>query len=509
MDLASALALRADLFGDDDAVIQGGTVLSWTDLDDQSSRLAGFFTAHGVGPGDRVAIGTTNRPEYLLALLAAVKLRAVPVNVNFRYREGELAQMLTSSRSVVLVHDSALAAAVPGGCAAAPLVRLVLSAEPGAGPGAAVAGPARPVPFTEALRSAPIPRQAPAPDAEWLLFTGGTTGLPKAVVQPQRSVVHQLSVLGFGMLGTEVPEDSGELERVLRYRHGERPVVLAGPPLMHATGLYNTLAALLAGGTAVLLTGRRFDPAELLAEVGRRRVTDVVIVGDAFALPIADALDAAAADGLPYNLSSLRKIGSVGANWSPAVKRRLLRHGDFVLSDMLAATEGGPFAMSLSDRRTPDAQLSAFRLVPGARLLPVEGAEEAGGAGPDVAGVLAAPAAARRALRGRPRAHGADLPRGRRGAVHRARRPGRAQPGRHPAAARPGERGDQHRRREGVRRRGGGRAARPPRGRRRDRGQSTTVSTGSGSPPLSSSAAASGPACRSTRSPTCQAACRP
>ena len=382
-DLASALTLRADLFGDDPALIQGDMVISWAELEDQSARLAGFLAAHGVGPGDRVAIGTTNRPEYLITLLAAVKLRAVAVNVNFRYRAGELGQVLAASRSVVLVHDSALAAAVPAGRAAAPLIRLVLSAERES---AALADSTE---FAEALQTAPRPRPAPDPGAQWLLFTGGTTGLPKAVVQPQRRVVRDLTGLGFGLLGAEAPEEPGEAVRVLRERHAGRPVVLTGPPLMHATGLYFTLGGLLAGGAAVLLAGRWFDPAELLAAVGRHRVTDVVMVGDAFALPIADELDRAAAVGRRYHLSSLRAMRSVGAGWSPAVKRRLLAHADITLSDTLSATEGGPFALSVSDRRTPDAELGAFRLAPGARLLPVDAAGYVPG---EAVGVLAAPA---------------------------------------------------------------------------------------------------------------------
>src|ERR1700744_569642 len=127
VDFASALARRADLLPGEAAVIQGDTVLTWAQLEDRTARLAGYLAARGIGPGDRVAVGTTNRPEYLITLLAAVWLRAVAVNVNFRFRDAELAQLLVSSRAAVLVHDSALAPAVPGGSAAATGLRLVLS----------------------------------------------------------------------------------------------------------------------------------------------------------------------------------------------------------------------------------------------------------------------------------------------------------------------------------------------------------------------------------------------
>jgi len=158
---------------------------------------------------------------------------------------------------------------------------------------------------------------------------------------------------------------------------------------MHATGMYTTLGALVASGRVVFLTSRSYDAGELARTVGAERVDTVSMVGDVFALPLADALDQAAAQGRPYDVSSLRRILSVGVTWSADVKRRLLAHGDFVCRDLIAASEGGPFAVS-ETRRGERAVTSRFTLFPGARVIDDEGRDVVPGSGQ--VGMLAAPA---------------------------------------------------------------------------------------------------------------------
>jgi fatty-acyl-CoA synthase len=157
---------------------------------------------------------------------------------------------------------------------------------------------------------------------------------------------------------------------------------------MHATGMYTALGALLASGRVVFLTQRPYDAAELARTIAPQRVDTVSIVGDVFALPLADALDRAAADGRPYDISSLRRILSVGVTWSADVKRRLLAHGDFVCRDLVAASEGGPFAVS-ETRRGDSAITSRFMLLPGARVVDESGRDVVPGSGQ--VGMLAAP----------------------------------------------------------------------------------------------------------------------
>jgi 3-oxocholest-4-en-26-oate---CoA ligase len=153
--------------------------------------------------------------------------------------------------------------------------------------------------------------------------------------------------------------------------------------------MYTALGALLASGRVVFLTGRSFDPRELAATVAAQHVDTVSIVGDVFALPLADVLDRAAAEGSPYDVSSLRRMVSVGVTWSADVKRRLLTHADFVCRDMVAASEGGPFAVC-ETRRGDDVVTSRFMLMPGARVIDEAGRDVVPGSGQ--VGVLAAPA---------------------------------------------------------------------------------------------------------------------
>jgi 3-oxocholest-4-en-26-oate---CoA ligase len=166
-------------------------------------------------------------------------------------------------------------------------------------------------------------------------------------------------------------------------------VCLPAPPLMHSTGMYTSFGALVAGGRVVYLTSTSYDADELAATVAREGVDTVSIVGDVFARPLADALDRAAAEHRPHDVSSLRRMISVGVTWSADVKQRLLRHADMVCRDLVAASEGGPFAVA-ETRRGEDTATARFRLVPGARVLDERGEDVVPGSGQ--VGLLAAPA---------------------------------------------------------------------------------------------------------------------
>jgi fatty-acyl-CoA synthase len=378
--IARALEQIADLFPDDLAVVQGDQSLTWSEFDDQAARLATFLARQGVGPGDRVAIGSRNRPEYLVAWLAILKLRATPVNVNFRYRRDELAYILDDSGAKVLFYDDNLAATV---AELDPDVTIVAFVPDGEGPSAAR-------PFAEAIAGDPHPRVESDGDLDWLMYTGGTTGLPKAVAYTQESLLARMGGLVFHTWGIPMPTRSEDLWKTLREQHDDRLVLIPAAPLMHGTGINGSLNAFLSGGTVVLLGGGRFDAEELAQTVERHRATDVHLVGDVFCLPLADTLEAARDSGRPYDLSSLRRIQSVGTVWSAEVKARLLQEADISLVDIIAATEGGPFALSISTRDTPRSALSDFRLGPAARLLDDDMRDVEPGS--DTVGILAAPA---------------------------------------------------------------------------------------------------------------------
>jgi fatty-acyl-CoA synthase len=347
--------------------------VTWAQFDDRAARLAGFLAAEGIGAGDRVGIGLPNCPEYLESLFAVLKLRAVPVNVNYRYGATELEQIVRLAGMRGLVAAPLLADAVGAVAARLPELRVVM-----AGP---VGDPSPHPRYEDAVSGPPAPRRPRSPHDEILLLTGGTTGLPKAVVWDNAGVCGVVSS-AYRRAGVPVPRDPAEVvvAAAAAVRADTAPVALPASPLMHGTGFFFSLGDLLRGGRVVTLPQRSLDPAALWTAVQVERVEELVIVGDAFAVPMLAELDRAAAAGAPYDLGSLRRIVSSGVRWSPGVKRRLLAAGRFTLQDSIAATEGGPFGISMSG---PDADTvtSRFTLPDNARVIGPDGADVRPGSG--------------------------------------------------------------------------------------------------------------------------------
>jgi 3-oxocholest-4-en-26-oate---CoA ligase len=381
---ATVLETVADVRADRIAVTHGDRSRTWQQLDERSSRLAAVLAAHGVSRESRVAIALYNGIEYLESVLAVLKLRATPVNVNYRYQAQELQYLFGDAGVEAIISDVSLSSRVAEARLGAPGLRTVVEVGGGA---AAPNG----IDYAAAIEGAdPLPRTARGVD-HWLMYTGGTTGQPKGVLVTHERLYFIVSGNGFALLGEPLPASLAELRATTRRltERGDAIVCLPAPPLMHATGMYTALGALLASGRVVFLTGRSYDAHELARTVAAEHVDTVSIVGDVFALPLADALDQAAANGSPYDLSSLRRMVSVGVTWSADVKRRLLAHADFVCRDMVAASEGGPFAVC-ETRRGDDVVTSRFVLMPGARVIDEAGHDVVPGSGQ--VGVLAAAA---------------------------------------------------------------------------------------------------------------------
>jgi fatty-acyl-CoA synthase len=375
----------ADQLGDVPVVRQGEVLRTWPELDDRAARLASHLEAHGVGPGDCVAIDLFNGPEYLEVAYAAMKVRASPVNVNYRYRTAELDYVLRDCGAAALVYDGSLTDVV------VPVVRELdhLTALVRLGEGA----PARDdeATYAEALASPPAPRRTRDGADTIVLYTGGTTGRPKGTIWRHRDLFTNLAV-NYLREGLAVP--AGLDEACAAARHvafgPRRRAGVPASPLMHGTGFVTSLAILTVGGEVVLLPSRSFDPDELWRVVARERVTDITVVGDPFARPLVDALERAEADDAPYDLSSLVRVNSVGATWSAAAKQAILERADVELVDVVMSSEGGPFAIAETRRGDP-VGTAHFRLAPHARLLDDDGRDVVPGSG--VVGILAAPGA--------------------------------------------------------------------------------------------------------------------
>jgi 3-oxocholest-4-en-26-oate---CoA ligase len=403
-NFATVLETVADIRADRLAVTHGTRSLTWRELDDRAARLAAFLAERGVGTGDRVAIALYNGTEYLETVFAVLKVRAVPVNINYRYQAGEMLHVFADANVAAVVFDASLGERVAS--ARTPAVRTLIQVgddSPDTGGGDTGGGDTgggdtgggvsaeSVVRYEDAIGGCvPLPRAERGVD-HWLMYTGGTTGQPKGVLVDHSWLYPVASGNGFVLAGEPVPDSLDELRATTERlsARGDAIVCIPAPPLMHATGMYTSLGSLLASGRVVYLTGRSFDADELAGAIGTQRADTVSIVGDVFALPLADALDRAAEEGRAYDLSSLRRILSVGVTWSADVKRRLLAHGDFVCRDLVAASEGGPFAVS-ETRRGDDLVTARFTLVPGARVIDDEGNDVIPGSGQ--VGMLAAPA---------------------------------------------------------------------------------------------------------------------
>lgn len=380
-NFATLLEMVGDLRRGRLAVSHGDRTRTWAEFDDRAARLAAVLAARGVGPESRVAVALYNGIEYLEAVFATLKLRAVPVNVNYRYRSDELVQVLGDAQAEAVVFDASLAERFGEAHTELPRLATLLQVGDGKLPEWAL-GFEREVAAAE-----PAPR-IPRGNDHWLTYTGGTTGKPKGVL-----VRHsRLFTLAWGsqvsLLGPP-PSSLQELCDALTTSGLDRDVMVcvSTPPLMHATGMYTALGALVSGGRVVLLPSKSYDPDELAATIERERVDTVAIVGDVFARPLADALDAAEADGRPYDLTSLKRVISFGMTWSAEVKKRLLRHADVLCRDTVTASEGGPFALQ-DTRRGDSAATSRFMLWPGARVIDDKGGDVVPGSGQ--VGLLAA-----------------------------------------------------------------------------------------------------------------------
>lgn len=382
---ATVLETVADARPGSTAVSYGGRDVTWAELDEQASRLAAHLRSVGIGHGDRVAVALFNGPEYLASLWGILKLRAVPVNVNFRYKADEIHALFDDADVAAVVHDVDLRGEIDAALAAvrrAPATVVVLGGSSRAD---------RRIPYAAVLAEhEPLPHEERGDD-DWLMYTGGTTGRPRGVLVRHSWLYDVTCANSFRIMGLEPPQDLPALRAYLAGIPGhEYPIVtIPAPPLMHATGSYTSLAALLAGGRVAYLTGRSYNPDELLTLIQDQRADTVAIVGDVFARPLVEAIERAVEQGRPYDLSSLKRILSVGATWGADSKRRLLAQADILCRDIVAASEGGPFVVN-ETRRGDELVTGKFVLMPGARIVDDNGNDVVPGSGQ--IGMLAAPA---------------------------------------------------------------------------------------------------------------------
>jgi 3-oxocholest-4-en-26-oate---CoA ligase len=376
-NFGTAFESVADAVPDGTAVVHGGRRRSWGELDERAAGLAAALRELGLGPESKVAFYLYNSSEYLETLLACFKLRAVPANVNYRYTEQELAYLLENSDAEAVVFHGSLGGRVGAVREQAPKLRAAVQVDDGT---PLLDGALRYEDLIEA--HAPMDRIERSGDDVLFLYTGGTTGMPKAVVWRHEDLFGALAPAAYSFFGFELPDDSqavGELAGKVR-ESGLVPVHLPASPLMHGTGQFSTLQVLLLGGTIVTMEGRHFDPDELWETVQRERVTQIAIVGDAFAKPMLRALDEADARGEPYDLSSLLLVISSGVMWSESVKRALIERHPVIAYDSLGSSEGVGFANAVTSADS-DGETAKFTIGAETKVFTDDGNEVKPGSG--------------------------------------------------------------------------------------------------------------------------------
>lgn len=362
-------------------------------LDERANRLAHHLRAGGIDAGDLVGVYSYNRAEHVEALFACWKISAVPVNVNYRYVADELRYVWADAGLKAMIAERSFVPLLNELAPEFPDTTTYVLLEDGSD---------REPEFKAVEYEAALGAASPeggfgverSPDDLYVVYTGGTTGMPKGVMYRQRDFVQGLYD-AFAMLGLPVatPSSTEEIPAFVDAM-AQRPrfVSVPCPPLMHGTGMWvGGMPPLLSGGTAVLLESRSFDAHELWRTVERERVTRITIVGDAFARPMLRALEELEDQSRHLDLTSVDTIVSSGAMWSAEIKDGLTSRLDAFLIDALGSTEGGGYAVTAAARGL-HVETAKFQLAPTTRVLTPDDRDVEAGSGEP--GLLASASAA-------------------------------------------------------------------------------------------------------------------
>lgn len=348
MHPASVWEAITDVVGDAPAVSHGSTQRTWSEFDNRAACLATAFVEAGLAPDSKIAIFLYNSNEYLETQYAAFKMRGVPINVNYRYLDEELYYLLDNADAEALVFHSSLAGRVSRIVHRLPKLRLLIEVDDLVPDGDAgtTDGVAAAHKYEEVVAGhLPMPRIVRGEDDIYMLYTGGTTGMPKGVMYTLGALTESFIRSGYPLAGLSLPTSASEIAPAIKALHdaGNAQISIPGCPLMHGTGMWlGAMFVHFAGGSVISLEQRSFDAHEMFQVAQLKRATNLVVVGDSFVKPMIRALDEAAAAGRPYDTSHVKLIISSGVMWTNEVKEQLLeRIEQAVLIDAMGSTEGG------------------------------------------------------------------------------------------------------------------------------------------------------------------------
>jgi acyl-CoA synthetase (AMP-forming)/AMP-acid ligase II len=315
------------------ALIVADEPRTYAQLEERANRLAHHLAAQGIRPGEHVGVYGFNSHAFVETIVAVYKLRAVPVNVNYRYVEAELRYLFDNADLVALVHDAQFAPRIAAVRDSLPLLRHLIAIEDGSGEDTATIGS---VSYDEALAGASPERDfdARSDDDIYILYTGGTTGMPKGVVWRQEDVLCVLGGLVDFDTGARI-EDEWQFANAAAEAPADSGLGIVIAPLMHGAAQWGTINGLINGRTTVLTA--KFDAHDVWRAVEKYRIATLSITGDAMGRPLIEALDEGG-----YDASSLAVVASTAAVFSATVKEQFHdRFPNLIIADAVGSTETG------------------------------------------------------------------------------------------------------------------------------------------------------------------------
>ncbi len=333
--IADLFEAIADAVPENEALICDGVRMTYAELDRRATRLANFLRSRGIGRGDHIGTYMYNSVEYVTTMIAAFKISAVPININYRYVEDELAYLFGNADLKAVVHHREFAeriARVQGRCAD---LNLFISVEDGSGVSTDAIGS---IDFESAVAQGAEARDfsGRSNDDLFIIYTGGTTGMPKGVMWP-----HEAAYFACFGAGDPIGADIDDLDQLVTKARtsGAGLTMMIAAPLIHGAAQLATFISLFGGNRMVYQ--KRFDADEIVRLIDEEKIISISLVGDAMARPIADALQRKAEESA-IDCSSVFVIGSAGAIFSEPVKDKLKKYlPNCTMLDNYGSTETG------------------------------------------------------------------------------------------------------------------------------------------------------------------------
>ncbi|WP_127784499.1 acyl-CoA synthetase [Rhodococcus sp. X156] len=331
LNIADLIEHCIDLVPERVALESGERSRTYAELEDRSNRLAHHLLAQGVQPGDKVGLYSRNTIECVEAMVAIFKARAVMVNVNFRYAEPELEYLFTNSDMVALIHERQYTDKVAAVASRCPRLRSFVAVEDGSSADLTALGALE---LEAALGQASPERDFGERSGEdiYMIYTGGTTGMPKGVMWRQEDVWR---VLGGGISFLTGEHLADEWEQARTGAESPQATRFPIPPFIHGGSQWAVLQSLFTGGKAVVYPD--FDGERTWQIVEKHQVNVLFITGDAMARPMMDGLLSGR-----YDTSSVVALTSTAALFSPSVKRQYLEALPHAfITDSIGSSETG------------------------------------------------------------------------------------------------------------------------------------------------------------------------